>query len=153
MRWKNIILTLVLIISTSLIYSQKSLDDIEGLRKNAISFSFFGATPVVGITYERILASKLSIEIGVGLPSAGLGFKIYPHNVKVDKPMFHVGVTATYFVSQESEMTPPPSFVIYIPIGVSVFKKKGFNFAVDLGPGYAYDRFIPYGNLRFGYRF
>lgn len=67
--------------------------------------------------------------------------------------MFHVGITATYFASQESEMTPPPSFVVYIPIGVNVFKTRGFNFAFDLGPGYAYDHFIPYGNLKFGYRF
>lgn len=134
-------------------YSQNSLKDIEGLKKNAISFNILGPTPVIGITYERIIASKFSMEIGVGFPSAGLGFKIYPLNVQVDKPMFHVGVTATYFASQESEMTPRPTWVIYIPIGMSVFKRRGFNFVIDFGPGYAYDRFIPYGNIKLGKRF
>ena len=59
----------------------------------------------------------------------------------------------TYFASQESEMTPPPSLVVYLPIGISYYSKKGFNFGIDLGPGRAYERFIPYGNLKFGYRF
>ena len=139
--------------SMLLIHGQKSLNDIEGLRKNAISFTFFGATPILGITYERVLAKKLSLEIGVGLPSIGLGVKIFPRNIQVNKPMFHIGITATYFASQESEMTPSPTFLVYIPIGVSVFKRKGFNFCIDLGPGYAFDRFIPYGNLKLGYRF
>jgi len=153
MRWKNIILTLVLILITSMIYSKKSLNNIEGLRKNAISFSFFGATPILGITYERVLAKKLSLEIGVGLPSIGLGLKVFPRNIHMNKAMFHVGITATYFASQESEMTPGPSVVVYIPIGISYYGKKGFNFGIDLGPGRAYERFIPYGNLKFGYRF
>ena len=136
-----------------LIHGQKSLNNIEGLRKNAISFTFFGATPILGITYERVLAKKLSLEIGVGLPSIGLGLKIFPRNIRVNKAMFHIGITATYFASQESEMTPPPSLVVYVPIGVSYYGKKGFNFGFDLGPGLAYQRVIPYGNLKFGFRF
>lgn len=151
---KKLVLTFLLLASTTIVFCQADpVEEEPRLRKNAISFSFFGPTPILGITYERILAKKLSIEIGFGLPSVGLGLKLYPHNVKVDKPMFTVGVSATYFASQESEMTPAPTFLIYIPFGVSVFRKKGFNFAFDFGPGYAYDRFVPYGNLRFGYRF
>ena len=92
MRWKNIILTLVLILITSMIYSKKSLNNIEGLRKNAISFSFFGATPILGITYERVLAKKLSLEIGVGLPSIGLGLKVFPRNIHMNKAMFHLSL-------------------------------------------------------------
>ncbi len=150
---KKVTLTFLLAITMTILYSQKKIDIVERPGKNAISVSFFGPTPVLGITYERILTRILAIEVGIGFPSAGLGLKFYPVGLRINQPMFHVGITATYFASEESEMTPAPTFLIYIPFGISVFKKRGFNFVFDLGPGYAWDRFIPYGNLKFGYRF
>ena len=73
--FKKHALTLLLLFLVLAGLNQNALNDIEGLRKNAISFSILGPTPIFGITYERILARKLSLEIGVGLPGAGLGFK------------------------------------------------------------------------------
>jgi hypothetical protein len=161
MLTKRTLLSAFLAFSLLFAYGQKSLQNIDGLKKNAISFTILGPTPIIGITYERILASRLSMELGAGLPSIGLGIKVFPTKVQVEKPMFHIGLTGTYFASQESEFTPPPALVIYILIGLSVFRKGGFNFAFDMGPAYAFDianenswdRFTPYGNLKFGFRF
>ena len=161
MKIKRLTIIFIFVVFTTSVYTQNKLDNIYMLRKNAISFSILGPTPLLGITYERVLAPKLSVELGIGLPSAGLGIKIFPTNIQVDIPLFHIGITATYFATQESEMTPAPSLVVYIPIGVAVFKRGGFNFAFDMGPGYAFnmgsndswDRFLPYGNLKFGKRF
>ncbi len=169
MRWKNIILTLVLITSTSLIYCQKSLNEIEGLRKNAISFNFFGTTPVIGITYERLIIGNFSAEIGVGFPSLGLGVKLFPWKIVPGKLRFHVGVTLLYTTTEgNSEPTHEMGWqglVIYFPIGFSLYGKRGFNFGFDFGlgnywsgyfgneNGFNRGQLIPWGNLKFGYRF
>jgi hypothetical protein len=44
-------------------------------RKNAISFN--RDLSVIGITYERIVSEYVSLEVGVGLPSIGIGAKIF----------------------------------------------------------------------------
>ena len=119
-------------------------------KKNGISVNLFGASPFFGLTYERLLSKYFSLEAGVGLVSLGGGIKIYPYKAKEGKAIFHTGLTVAheYF----TEYT-----IIYIPLGISFFGKKGLNFGLDLGPSYyndGYDNFIfIYGNLKLGIRF
>lgn len=147
-------LTLVFISFSGI--AQEATSGIEGMRKNAISFNLLGTTPLVGITYDRIVSEKVSIEIGAGIPSAGAGFKYYPWSIKESKILFHVGLTTSFIFSEAFDVwgTSDKSgvFMGYLPIGVSYFGKHGFNLGADIGPAVA-AQVIPYGNLKLGYRF
>lgn len=95
MKNKYLILICILFLGST-IYSQGIKNETDEIRKNAISFNLLGTTPVLGITYERILSNKISFEIGLGLPSIGVGMKIFPYGIREEKLMFHTGITATY---------------------------------------------------------
>jgi len=155
---KNNILVIfsILFISFSSI-AQETTSGIEGMRKNAISFNILGTTPFVGITYDRLVSENLSVEIGVGIPSVGAGFKYYPWGIKESKMLFHVGLTGTIISAKALDIWGSSEdnagiFVAYLPIGVSFFGEKGFNLGVDLGPAVA-AKFAPWGNVKVGYRF
>jgi hypothetical protein len=49
---------------------------------------------VIGITYERIVSEYVSLEVGVGLPSIGIGAKIFAKSKS--KNDVNTGLTATY---------------------------------------------------------
>lgn len=146
----------ILLVSFSSI-AQETTSGIEGMRKNAISFNILGTTPFVGITYDRIVSENLSVEIGVGIPSVGAGFKYYPSGIKESKMLFHIGLTGTIISAKALDIWGSSEddagiFVAYLPIGVSFFGEKGFNLGVDLGPAVA-EKFAPWGNVKVGYRF
>lgn len=153
---------LLLIISFPL-FGQSTDTSSIGLRKNAISLNFFGSTPAIGITYERVLSKRFTAEFGLGLPSVGIGAKCYPTYLKTNKVKFYFGLTTTYVntgVLYGGYENGWEGFVIYVPVGISYFGNQGFSFGVDIGPGraipiYHYDggSFLAFGNLRFGYRF
>jgi hypothetical protein len=71
--------------------------------------------------------------------------------------MFHLGLTAVYFNSGDGEFTGGRGSIIYLPLGLSYYGEKGFNFGIDAGPGRLDDGIIPYmipyGSLRLGKRF
>lgn len=136
--------------------AQERTSSIEEMRRNAISFNFLGSTPLLGITYDRIVSEKVSIEIGAGIPSVGAGFKYYPWNIKESKVLFHVGLSTSFIFTEPYDVWGTSDktgvFMGYLPIGISYFGKNGFNLGIDLGPSVA-AKVIPYGNLKLGYRF
>jgi hypothetical protein len=87
--------------------------------KNAISFNFLG-TSVIGITYERIVSEYVSLEVGVGLPSIGIGAKIFFSKIQEQKMMFNTGLTATY-VDFGDYLFNGSGVIIYVPIGLSYY--------------------------------
>ncbi|RKS55266.1 hypothetical protein BC962_0225 [Gillisia mitskevichiae] len=149
-----LIFTFVFISFTSI--AQETTSGIEGMRKNAISFNILGTTPLIGITYDRVVSENISLELGVGIPSVGAGFKYYPSGIKVSKMLFHVGLTGTIISAKALDIWGTSEddglLVAYLPIGVSYFGEKGFNLGVDLGPAMA-KTFAPWGNVKVGYRF
>lgn len=136
--------------------AQEATSGIDGMRKNAISFNILGTTPIIGITYDRLVSENVSLEIGAGIPSIGAGFKYYPWNIKESKILFHVGLSTSFIFSEAFDVwgTSDKSgvFMGYLPIGISYFGKNGFNLGVDIGPAVA-AIVTPYGNLKLGYRF
>lgn len=122
------------------------------IKKNAISANLLGTSPVLGITYERLLSQYTGIEVGLGLFSLGAGVKVYPWKAKTGKVVFHTGGTVTYFsLPLAGELV-----VAYVPIGFSFFSPGGFNFGLDLGLAYWQDSFGSvnlWGNLKVGFRF
>ena len=149
-----LIFTVLFISLTSI--AQETTSDFDSMRKNAISFNIAGSTPIVGITYDRVVSENLSIEIGAGVPSIGAGLKYYPWNIKESKILFHVGLTGSYVFSEAFDVwgTSDKSgiFMGYLPIGISYFGEHGFNLGVDIGPAVA-AIIAPYGNVKVGYRF
>ena len=149
-------LSLSLVLISFLGNAQEATSGIDGMRKNAISFNIAGTTPLVGITYERIVSENVSLEIGAGIPSVGAGFKYYPWGIKESKILFHVGLTGGFVFTEALDFwgTSDESGVFfgYLPIGISYFGEDGFNLGVDVGPAIAAN-FGPYGNIKVGYRF
>ncbi|UQD55653.1 hypothetical protein [Flavobacterium sp. K5-23] len=150
------------VISTLLLssaaFSQGNSANGGDIKKNAVSFSILGTTPIVGLTYERILSNHLSIEAGIGLPSFGLGVKVFFSEIKEQKMMFNTGLTATYVDFGDSYLFSGNTVILYLPIGLSYYGVKGFNFGIDLGPalntGYEDAAIIiPYGGIKLGKRF
>jgi len=145
-----------LLLSSSTVFAQDNTSDFKNIRKNAISVSVLGISPLVGITYDRIVSENLSLEIGVGIPSFGAGVKFYPFGIKESKFMFHTGLSGTYLYTAAFGVWDKDEdsgiFVGYVPIGVSYFGKKGFNLGADIGPAMA-DQTLLYYNLKLGYRF
>jgi len=141
----------------------RSPSDYITVKKNAVSFNFGGTTPLIGITYERLLSKNMSIELGIGKPSVGFGIKFFPYGIKTLKIRLHLGLTAVYVNSGDNEIFGLKAIIIYLPIGLSYYGKNGFNFGFDLGPGilnnysfynnhYLDSNLIPYGNLKLGIR-
>lgn len=149
---------------STIVFSQVKNDGIDGLKKNAISFNFIGTTPVIGVTYERILSQYLSLEVGVGIPSLGAGVKIMPFKIKGSTMMFTTGFSTTYADYKDNWLSSGKRVQLYVPIGISYYGTKGFNFGFDIGPSYRMfikdsnnnnddNGFIPWAGLKLGMRF
>jgi hypothetical protein len=155
---KKVIFIISVILCSTTVFSQENKDDFGGVRKNAISFNFLGTTPVFGLTYERIVSNHVSLEVGVGLPSIGIGAKIFFSKIQEQKMMFNTGLTATYVDFGKGVFISGSGVIIYVPIGLSYYGSKGFNFGIDVGPGINTGHkdgtiIIPYAGLKLGRRF
>ena len=155
---KKVIFIISVILCSATVFSQENKDDFGGVRKNAISFNFLGTTPAIGLTYERIVSKHVSLEVGVGIPSIGIGAKIFFSKIQEQKMMFNIGLTTTYVDLGDGVFIGGRAVIIYVPIGLSYYGSKGFNFGIDVGPiTNARYRFVtniaPYAGLKLGKRF
>lgn len=124
-------------------------------KKNILSGSLFGMTPLIGITYERLLAPFLGIDLGVGLPSVGAGFKLYAPQIREDKWNLHIGASHHFFVFPWAG-----GWKTYFPIGLNRMAENGYRISFDLGPQISWYENIGSnynltfnGNLRIGKAF
>jgi hypothetical protein len=137
------------------------------VKKNSISANILGTGSYIGFTYERLLFSKLNVEVGIGLIGIGGGITYYPFkaNPKRICPYFGVKYTSHAIVDGAHKT------VTYIPFGISYFGKGMFNFGIDIGPAvrhhispgymptleeqekYPFTDYGIFGNLKLGFRF
>lgn len=161
---KKITLIISILLCSTSAFCQEKSDSFGGIRKNAISFNFLGTTPVIGITYERILSQYTSLELGIGTNSAGVGVKILPFKIKESAMMFTTGLSTTYADYKDGWLASGKRIQLYVPIGVSYYGTKGFNFGIDVGPAYRIfsknsnsdiddNGFLPWGGIKIGQRF
>jgi hypothetical protein len=161
---KKITLIISIILCSTAVFAQGNGDSIDGMRKNGISFNFLGTTPVIGLTYERILSQYMSLELGIGSNSAGLGVKVMPSKIKESTMMFTTGLTTTYADYKDGWLANGKRVQLYVPIGMSYYGSKGFNFGLDVGPGYRMyikdsnsssddNGFLPWAGIKIGQRF
>ncbi len=130
---KKNVLAFMCLLSSMIFYCQENGNGLDGIRKNAVSVSFFGTTGFIGITYGRVLSKTITAEVGIGYPGFGLGIKIYPFSIKQNKMMFATGMSVTK-ISGISWSENNHDVILYLPIGMSYFGSKRFNFGIDVGP-------------------
>ena len=123
---KKIIVVLLVMITCNT-FGQKETYDFESMGKNAISVGILGATPALGVSYERIASKYVSLEIGVGIASIGFGMKVVPLGIQPNKFRFHSGIIYT-------RVAYPEVSVFYVPFGFTFYGKKLINFSCDFGP-------------------
>lgn len=156
---KRSLLSVLLIVFAFLAVNGQEVADTNfaNIRKNAISFNLFGTTPLLGVSYERLLSNKVSVECGVGIPSIGVGIKYYPYKVKQSKASLYLGLTTVLFNSGDNEITGANGSLFYFPVGFSYFGNKGFNFGLDGGLAVVREDIFttgyPYINIKLGRRF
>lgn len=98
-------------------------------KKNILSGSLLGMTPILGIVYERLITPFLGVDIGIGLPSLGAGVKLYFPQLRDNKLSFHVGASHHFFV-----MPWAGGWKTYFPVGINYLSDTGFRISFDLGP-------------------
>ncbi len=141
-------------------------NDWKDMRRNGISINILGHSPILGINYDRIVSSKINLELSIGLPSIGAGLKFYPTKIQEGKTLFHMGISQSYVYSESVNLSILRDLLTtYFPLGLSYFGKQGANLGMDIGPVYwqntQNDKFQPinpehwslYASLKVGYRF
>jgi hypothetical protein len=104
---------------------EKSVSD----HKKILSVSLGATAPLIGFTYERFLNSNLSVEGGLGLLSAGVGFKVCLPHYRPQKINYHVGASYYLFI-----MPWAGGWKTYFPIGMNYLFKNNIRISLDFGP-------------------
>ncbi len=132
------------------------------IKKNAVSFSFFGTSMAMGVVYERVLAKHYSLELGAGLVGIGVGVKYFFSAIKPEKVSFLIGlsgVLSPMINDTDLRIISGNYWLMYLPLGISYRSNKSFYMGVDIGPA---TTFMPnynghylavYGNLKLGVHF
>jgi len=135
------------------------LNKLSQSNKNIISFNILGSSSIVGVTYERFVYKKISIELGVGIIGLGCGINYYFKKRKE-------GINTYIGIKQSSLFLVDMGggLIYYMPIGISFLNQLNFNISFDFGPGYykwiksdfmqfqneQIKKIIPYGNIKIG---
>jgi hypothetical protein len=72
------------------------------------------------------VSEYVSLEVGVDYQVLVLGLKYF--SAKIQKMMFNTGLTATYVDFGDGYLFNGSGVIIYVPIGLSYYGLKGFNF-------------------------
>jgi hypothetical protein len=73
------------------------------------------------------VSEYVSLEVGVDYQVLVLGENIFQQNPRA-KMMFNTGLTATYVDFGDGYLFNGSGVIIYVPIGLSYYGLKGFNF-------------------------
>ena len=109
-------------------------------QKNVASFSLFGSSLFMGVTYERLFWNRFSAEVTVEIQGFGAGLVAYVLPVRRGRLSPYVGVKYSYADSIGVFFLGPPNTVTYFPIGLMYANNEEINFGFDIGPGYSNPR-------------
>lgn len=117
-------------------------------RKNIISLKAGLTDPVFGLSYERVISSKVAAEIAIGILGLSVGPKFYFPSLRPGKVNFHTGVGMGWGYFAQGMYT-------YLPIGINRLTKNNFMLSFDLGPQYLFDNeeFLPGATFKIGKAF
>ena len=154
---KHFTILIILVLSSTFVYSQGKPNPNSQFRKNALSFTVLGTVAGAGILYERTISNKMSIEAGIGIVGGGVGVKYYISQLREHKILPYLGLTISgspFFDDGSNDVgIGGNGFMIYIPVGLSYFGKGKLSLGIDFGPGTTTVTQFFYGNFRVGFRF
>jgi hypothetical protein len=98
----------------------------NSIKGQSISLGLMGAPAwPIGISYGQMLTNRISFEIGVGLVASGAGITYFITDPRNKRLILHAGLFAGINYSGFG--------MYYLPVGVTYFSKKNFQFSVDVG--------------------
>ena len=102
------------------------------LKPKSIALKFIGApTHPLGVSYGQMINDRVSMELGIGLLSAGAGVEFYLTNPRKHRFNLNAGVFGSY----NFDGFP----MAYFPLGVSYLGKKNFQYNINVGALYSKD--------------
>jgi hypothetical protein len=124
---KNIKISIFLILFAPFILNAQDEQPKTNLIKaHSISLKVLGAPSwPIGISYGQMITDRFSMEIGVGAYSAGAGLEYYITNPRKHRFNLNTGVYGSF------DYDGFPMF--YVPLGVSYFGKKHFQYNLNAG--------------------
>jgi len=166
-KLKTIFSLLVLISCINITTAQNNQETNVEIEKNSVSSNILGTGSYIGISYERLLFERISLEVGVGLIGFGAGITYYPIKVVPNRLRPYLGAKITTHSMVDGEHKT----VAYIPFGLTWFSNFRMNFGFDVGPAvtkhispgyfgfeeepksYPFTDYGVFGNLKVGFRF
>ena len=123
---KNTIALVGLLTFSTLTNGQDNLSPKITIKSSSISLGLVGApsTPI-GLSYGQMLSERFSFEIGAGILSAGAGFNFFLTNPARHRLNLHTGLFAA--------VTYDGYPMLYLPVGVTYFGKRNFQYGADIG--------------------
>ncbi|MCG8574847.1 MAG: hypothetical protein MI810_08195 [Flavobacteriales bacterium] len=159
LKLKKLVLRLILFPFLITSFQASAQEPKKEAPKNAISFNLLGASPYLGITYQRMIIPVLETEIGGGLVGFGGGLKYYPFKNRLQRYNPYIGFI---FATADDLIGNTDIFeakLFYFPIGLNFCGKRGMNFGFDIGPNispYVIENSPTpaiYTSIKVGYRF
>ncbi len=143
-------------------YAQIKTNNLQK-KKNAISLCALGISPLIGFSIERMLSDKLAIEVGIGQQkygiTSGIGIKYVTTDFQIQKLKAHIAPSIFFNDWDNLKDNYKGRYICgYLGVGANYIDKYGFNYSIDIGPIFSFEKlrtngFSPYGSLKFGYRF
>lgn len=117
---------LAIVLSILVVKGQVERPGINSIKSNSVSIGLNGApTWPIGISYSQMLNQRVSFEIGAGILSAGAGFNFYITNPQYNRLNLYTGLFASINTDGYG--------MFYLPVGITWFGKKNFQYSVDIG--------------------
>jgi len=164
---RNLLIVILIIVVSAFQVNAQAISENKTIQKNSISGNILGTGSYLGFSYERLFKQRVSAEIGIGLIGLGTGISYYFRKVEAKKLIPYIGLKYTSHAIVDGEHKK----VTYLPVGITYFGKRYFNFGFDIGPAvrrhmspgymptpeelarYPFTDFGVFGNLKLGFRF
>jgi hypothetical protein len=123
---KTKITIFIVLFSTFILKAQEEQPKYNPIKAHSISLKLLGSpTYPLGISYSQMISNRLSMEIGVGILSTGVGVDYYITNPRKHRFNLNIGLNGSY----NYDGFP----MIYIPLGFSYLSKGSFQFNLNAG--------------------
>lgn len=123
----KIILAVTLVLfSCGALKAQEAPSQNHPLKAQGISLAFLGITTFpIGISVSQMITQRMSLEMGAGTGAGGIGFTYFITDPGISRLNYYTGLSGA--------MTYNGFAYFYLPIGVTYFGKRNFQYSIDVG--------------------
>ncbi|MCF8378671.1 MAG: hypothetical protein K9H49_03780 [Bacteroidales bacterium] len=128
---KNISLFALLIIIALKSNAQPDQSSSLSYKTNGISIGLLGAPQwPVGLSLDQMITQRISLEVGAGIFSGGLGVRYYLSDPGTRR--FNYYTQPNFMIYYDT-----PNAMFYLPLGISYVSKNNFQYSFDAGIMYS----------------